>query len=489
MRRLTVVLLTIGFLSAATRFASANDYDICHKSEGDSAIAACTRAILSGRYSGEHLGYLLGNRGAEYLQKEDYDRALADLNHAIRLHPGAINFRNRGRVYHWKKDYDRALADYNQAVRLNPRYANALHDRGRLYYNKHEFDRAIADFNEAIRLDPSGDKFEDRGNAYFHKDDFDRAISDYNESIRLTPESAEPYNMRCWSRAIVNKQLPEALADCNKSLALRPGDANTLDSRGFVYFRLGRFDEAIADMNTALMKDPESAESLFIRGLAKLKKGDSAGGSADIAAGEKINPKIAEKYAKWGVQVPATEQQQPKASPQQQAARTPIIPKSESDQRRQQVVLFEAGDGLRLEGSAFWQVTGTAVRASIDLGNNRTINLSFSLSGKSLLLTLAQSGLGNVDRIQAMRVGGNETVIDIIHFRTYSKNNQIIESFAEGQLVHFLLRAQQSQWMEIVWETTTGTVAKVRFQDAKGIGSNLEKLFAVNSPYTTQGPR
>jgi len=37
MRRLTVVLLTIVFLSAASHFANANDYDACHKSEGDPA--------------------------------------------------------------------------------------------------------------------------------------------------------------------------------------------------------------------------------------------------------------------------------------------------------------------------------------------------------------------------------------------------------------------------------------------------------------------
>jgi tetratricopeptide (TPR) repeat protein len=489
MRRIAVVLSTIGFLASAVHFANANDYDICHRSQGDPAIAACTRAILSGRFSGRDLAYLLGNRGAEYLRKDDYDRAFADINHAIRLDPSkAVNFRNRANIYHRKKDYDRALVDYNQAIRLNSRYADAFQDRARLYYNKSEFDRAIADLNEAIRLEPDSDKFVDRGDAYYNKGDYDRAISDYSEAIRLSPESPAPYASRCWTRGAANRQLSDALADCNKSLSLRPGDAETLDSRGFVYFRLGRFDEAITDFDAALAKNPELAQSLFIRGLAKSKKGDNAGGDADIAAAKKIDPAILERNAKRGVQATATERQQPKASPQQEIARTPIAPKSDSDQK-QQVALFETGDGLRLEGSAFWQLTGTAVHASIDLGNNRTINLGFVLSEKSLLLSLVQSGLENVDKIQAMRVGSSETVSDVVHFRTYTKNNQKIMSFAEGRLAHFFLNAQQSQWIEIVWETTTGKTAKVRFQDAKGIGSNLEKLFAVNSPYTTQGPR
>jgi hypothetical protein len=38
-----------------------------------------------------------------------------------------------------------------------------------------------------------------------------------------------------------------ALTDCNQSLALRPNDADTLDSRVITYLKLGQFDNAIAD--------------------------------------------------------------------------------------------------------------------------------------------------------------------------------------------------------------------------------------------------
>jgi len=68
-----------------------------------------------------------------------------------------------------------------------------------------------------------------------------------------------------------------------------------LDSRGFVYLKLGQFDNAIADYNAVLKLKPKLAISLYNRGLAKQKKGDSAGGDADIAAAKAIDPKIADK--------------------------------------------------------------------------------------------------------------------------------------------------------------------------------------------------
>src|SRR5262245_12506321 len=64
-----------------------NDFDTCQNGSGDIAIAACNRAIGSGKFSKRNLGGLHNNRGIQYSQKHDYDRAIADFNEAIRLDP------------------------------------------------------------------------------------------------------------------------------------------------------------------------------------------------------------------------------------------------------------------------------------------------------------------------------------------------------------------------------------------------------------------
>ena len=95
------------------------------------------------------------NRGDAWDAKEEYDKAIADYNEAIRLDPKyAVAYNNRGAAWCAKKEYDKAIADYDEAIRLDPKYATAYNDRGGAWYDKEEYDKAIADFDEAIRLDP-----------------------------------------------------------------------------------------------------------------------------------------------------------------------------------------------------------------------------------------------------------------------------------------------------------------------------------------------
>jgi tetratricopeptide (TPR) repeat protein len=87
---------------------------------------------------------------------------------------------------------------------------------------------------------------------------------------------------------ITGQQLQQALSDCSESLRIRPIDAETLDSRGFLYLKLDRLDDAIVDFNAALEINSKLASSIYGRGLAKLKKGDRAAADADMAAAKAI---------------------------------------------------------------------------------------------------------------------------------------------------------------------------------------------------------
>jgi tetratricopeptide (TPR) repeat protein len=138
---------------------------------------------------------------------DDYDRAIAALDEAIRLDPkNALAFYNRGRAYANKRDVDRAIGDYNEAIRLDPKYVLAFHSRGLAYMAKGDNDRAIADFNEIIRLDPKDAwAFHNRGQAYESKGDNDRAIADYNEAIRLDPNEPSAFCSRGLLKLKINK--------------------------------------------------------------------------------------------------------------------------------------------------------------------------------------------------------------------------------------------------------------------------------------------
>jgi len=84
-------------------------------------------------------------------------------------------------------------------------------------------------------------------------------------------------------------------------LRLAPGDPGTLDSRGFVYLKLGRFSQAIADYDAALAGNPRESGSLYGRGLARLRSQDTEGGRADLAAAKALDPAVAEEFARYGL--------------------------------------------------------------------------------------------------------------------------------------------------------------------------------------------
>jgi tetratricopeptide (TPR) repeat protein len=97
------------------------DFRACEKSSGDDAIAACDRAIDSGKFTGRSLSYLYSDRGFMRMQKGELDLALADLDEAARIDStNFYAFWNRGAVYTARGDFDRAQQDLTAALALKP---------------------------------------------------------------------------------------------------------------------------------------------------------------------------------------------------------------------------------------------------------------------------------------------------------------------------------------------------------------------------------
>ena len=218
--------------------AAADDKDTCSNESGDVAIAACSRAIASGGYQGSNLAALFNNRGSEYDNKGEYDRAIQDYDRAIRIKPTAGVFGMSADIHLRKGEYDRAIADASAAIRLDPKNdvsAVAFNIRGDAYRYKRDYDRTIADYSQAILLVPYTVAFlRNRANTLFLAGKYDMAIADYEALMRLSPRAA--------------------------------------------------------------------ADALYGRGMAKLKKGDVVDGNADIAAAKQMNINIAQEFAKFGIQ-------------------------------------------------------------------------------------------------------------------------------------------------------------------------------------------
>ena len=265
----------LGSAAAPPAFAAAAsnlDLSICggdQKAETDRLIAACTAYIEAPPKHSEDLYDALNTRAGAWEAKGDIDKAIMDLDEAIRILPkNLIAYINRGTYRAAKGDLDGAIADYDSSIKVNPYVSVTMVLRGNLWRRKGDYVRALADYDRAIHL-------EDR--------------------------LGIAWNAACLTRAIANRELDRALDQCNKVVGLSKSEAVVYVSRAFVRLRRGEFPAAIADADKAMSLDAKQAEALFIRGVAKLRSGQTAEGQADIKAAEALNSGVAEQYAGWGV--------------------------------------------------------------------------------------------------------------------------------------------------------------------------------------------
>jgi tetratricopeptide (TPR) repeat protein len=193
--RLLFILL---LLAATPAVAQSNgDSEECLRPSGverdaRQRIEACTRAIESAELSQENLARAYNNRGLAYVADGDVERAIADFDKSLELHPGYINaLMDRGMANGMKGDHERAVADFSTAIRQNPDSADAYNGRCYSLALMGDAAAALADCNRALALAPNTPYILDsRAYAFLRAADFRRALADYDLILQLEPKNA-----------------------------------------------------------------------------------------------------------------------------------------------------------------------------------------------------------------------------------------------------------------------------------------------------------
>ncbi len=105
-------------------------------------------------------------------------------------------------------------------------------------------------------------------------DDADQA---FREALAIEPESAPILNYLGYMNADRGVKVTEALGMIEKAVGLDPESSAYLDSLGWAYFRLGRFEEAETTLRRALAKDGKNAVMLDHLGDVLKKRGSADG--------------------------------------------------------------------------------------------------------------------------------------------------------------------------------------------------------------------
>jgi tetratricopeptide (TPR) repeat protein len=115
---------------AATGSEAAIDASPClaaiEANDDDTIISRCDSLIGNEKNTRPDRIRAVLARAAAYDRKQQYDRAIADYDTALRLDPAQADaFNHRGEVWRKKGDRPHALADFGAAIRLNPEHSPA----------------------------------------------------------------------------------------------------------------------------------------------------------------------------------------------------------------------------------------------------------------------------------------------------------------------------------------------------------------------------
>lgn len=232
-------------------------------------------------------------RGIAYMAREDWGRAVNDLEEAYELgdastmlhinlgtsllnlgliekaeqeftkviesYPDqAIAFQSRGDLYIDLQDYEKALADLKKASELAPKSAETYNSIGVALRMTGQFEKAIQAYSQAIEFDENlMSAFLNRGYAYKSIGAFQKALADYEKALELDSNSPSVKNDLAWLLATCkdsqirdpDRAVKLALEAC-RVVEYRKGDY--VDTLAAAYARQGNYPKAVETAQSAI---------------------------------------------------------------------------------------------------------------------------------------------------------------------------------------------------------------------------------------------
>ena len=271
------MMLATSLLVSPASAESKDDWTKCLsalKIPPEERIARCTAALDAGSDAWMNTSRAYFSRGRAYMDKEDFEHAIADFSQVIHFYPdAAYGYAARSTAYFRHRDFDQAIADGTRMIELDPKSGSGYLCRGQAYDAIGDPDRAIADYDKVQDIDPKfAGAYHLRGHAYAAKGDVENALASYNKAIELAPKFKVPY----LGRASLFKDRGDfgrALADYDLVIQLDPKNGRAFRERGIGDFQAGLLPKALDDLNQSIVLNPKDPYTvLWLDIVAKRSK-------------------------------------------------------------------------------------------------------------------------------------------------------------------------------------------------------------------------
>ncbi|HTQ25116.1 MAG TPA: tetratricopeptide repeat protein, partial [Candidatus Binataceae bacterium] len=162
------------------------------------------------------------------------------------------------------KRYDEAVSELQRLAKDRPDDLAVWTALGDIYRDEEKYTEAADAYDRAIKtLNPVADKdwplFYARAVSEERSKQWPDAERDLLQALKLSPDQPQVLNYLGYSWVDQGKNLAQALAMLEKARTLSPYDGYIVDSVGWAYFRLGRYDMAVKTLEDAVLLVPGDA--------------------------------------------------------------------------------------------------------------------------------------------------------------------------------------------------------------------------------------
>ncbi|MCX6640096.1 MAG: tetratricopeptide repeat protein [bacterium] len=201
-----------------------------------------------------------------------------------------------------QSNYSKAVEILKKGTAHHPTAADMWALLGSAYQQSKQDSLALKACDTALELDASQvGPYITIGYIYDNRGDTDRAIEVYDQALTIAPEEPLVLNNYAYLLAQKGVRLNEALGMVEKALQKSPDNASYLDTIGWIYYMMGRYELANKFIAQALALDNKNAAVWDHLGDVYLAQGDKGQArSAWLKALEfdEKNIKIREKLAR-----------------------------------------------------------------------------------------------------------------------------------------------------------------------------------------------
>ncbi|WP_244610464.1 tetratricopeptide repeat protein [Microvirga pakistanensis] len=157
---------------------------------------------------------------------------------------------------------EEAMAYLDKLMKERPDDVEVVMALGNVQRSRKKFAEAAETYGRAIQLVGTPQRghwilFFYRGTSYERAKQWDKAEADLKKALELVPDSlpagkAQVMNYLAYSWVDRNENIDEAFKMLTKAVELAPRDGMIIDSLGWAYYRMGRYEDAVRELEKAV---------------------------------------------------------------------------------------------------------------------------------------------------------------------------------------------------------------------------------------------